>query len=405
MRLTRVPAVFALADYRRLWGIGAGVGVGRWLEMLALSIYVFQLTQSPTLVAVTAIVRMLPYALFGLIVASLADHIDRRRLLAVNLVLAVTTAATMAVLARLGHASYPVVLIVTGLLGLLWVTDMPVRRRMMADAVGIDRVPAALGFDNATNYATRAVGPLLGGIVYQWLGVEGIFALSATIYAVCAWLAVRLEIAASPADRTLPRPHWRALVTPPADLIRNRTFLVFLGVTAVYNLWCFPVLGMVPVIAQKNFALSPAAVGALAACDGIGGTIGALLVGIFAGQAQLFPIYFYGTTGLLLLLALLSTWLTVPSAVAGFLLVGACASLFSATQYGLVYSLARPEHRGRATGVLSLFISLATIGHFHTGLMFDWFTSRQALAIIATEGLLAMLALWWLWRRTLAPAT
>ena len=93
MRLLRVPAVFALADYRRLWGIGAGVGVGRWLEMLALGIYVFQITGSPALVALVAIVRMLPYALFGLVVAGLADHLDRRRLMFANLALAVVTAS------------------------------------------------------------------------------------------------------------------------------------------------------------------------------------------------------------------------------------------------------------------------------------------------------------------------
>ncbi len=404
MRRFRVPAVFALADYRRLWGIGACVGVGRWLEMLALGIYVFQLTGSPALVALTAIVRMLPYAFCGLVVAALADHIDRKRLLLINLVLAVFTAGAMAMLARAGLASYPVVLIVTGTLGLLWVTDMPVRRRMMADAVTMDRIPAALGFDNATNYATRAIGPLLGGVIYQWLGVEGIFSLSAIIYTISAWLAARIEIDTTPAATTAVRPRLRTLIVPPPELIRDRTFLVFLGVTAVYNLWCFPVLGMVPVIAQKDFSLAPAAVGALAACDGIGGTMGALLVGTLASQSQLFRIYFYGTAGFLVLLLVMSTHLTVGSAVAGFLLIGVCAACFSATQYGLVYALAKPETRGRATGVLSLFISLSTIGHFHTGLMFDWLPSTHALAVIAIEGLVAMLVLWWAWRRVPAAA-
>ena len=54
---------------------------------------------------------------------------------------------------------------------------MPVRRRLLVDAVSVERVPAALGFDNATMYATRALGPLLGGATYQVLGISGIYAL------------------------------------------------------------------------------------------------------------------------------------------------------------------------------------------------------------------------------------
>ena len=51
---TTLRSLLALADYRRLWAIGAGVGIGRWLEMLAMGIYVFQITQSPSLVALVS---------------------------------------------------------------------------------------------------------------------------------------------------------------------------------------------------------------------------------------------------------------------------------------------------------------------------------------------------------------
>lgn len=368
--------------------------------MLALGIYVFQLTGSPSLVALIAIVRMLPYALLGMVIGGLADHVDRKRLLVTGQAVAFLSAASMAVLAAAGLATYPVVLLATALLGIVWVTDMPVRRRLIADTVGPERLSAALGLDNATNYAMRAVGPLLGGLVYQWLGVVGIFALSAGIYLSGLVLALRVTRPAGHSGAGAPLPRLRALFALPPELMRSRAFLVFLGVTAVFNLWCIPVLGMVPVIAQKDFALGPAAIGALAACDGIGGTMGALIVGAAARQATLINFYTWGTLGFLILLLVLSLWLTVPAAVAVFLLVGMCSAFFSATQYALVYSLAPPEARGRATGVLSLFISLATIGHFHTGLMFDWFPTTTALQIITLEGLAVMAVLLWLgWRK------
>ena len=366
--------------------------------MLALGIYVFQITGSPSKVALVSIVRMLPYALFGFVIGALADYVDRKRLLIAGMGVAVVSAGGMAVLAALDLANYSVVLLVTASLGTIWVIDMPVRRRLMVDAVGSERMAAALGLDNSTNYAMRATGPLLGGVIYAWFGVVGIFTLSSVIYAIGLVQALRLGVS-SETRQALPFPGLKALLKPPGALLRRREFVIFLGVTADYNLWCFPVLGMVPVIAQKDFLLGPAAVGALSACDGIGGTLGALMVGITARTGTLFRYYYFGVLGFLALLMGLALHLAVGPTIVGLLLIGVCAACFSATQYGLVYSLSTLETRGRATGFVSLFISLATIGHFHTGLMFDWLPSSQALAVISAEGLAVTLVLGWLWWR------
>ena len=49
-------------------------------------------------------------------------------------------------------------------------------------------IAAALGFDNSTMYATRALGPLIGGTTYQFLGIDGIYALIAVSYLICVLL-------------------------------------------------------------------------------------------------------------------------------------------------------------------------------------------------------------------------
>jgi autotransporter-associated beta strand protein len=49
------PRLFALGDFTRLWGVGLVVFLVRWLEMLAVSIFVWQATQSAFLVAMMGI--------------------------------------------------------------------------------------------------------------------------------------------------------------------------------------------------------------------------------------------------------------------------------------------------------------------------------------------------------------
>ena len=387
-------ALFAVPDYRRLWAIGAGVGLARWLEFLALAIYAYQLTGSAQLVALLAIARMVPYVAFGFLVGALADLFDRRRLLVLSFLGGAATSIVMTALALTGNAGYWSVIVAAMVSGAIWITDMPVRRRLLVEAAGAPRMASALGFDNSTSHATRALGPLAGGGIYQWLGLEGIFCLSALVYLGCLVLSARLT--PTPASDTTmqgQRISPLALIVPPKELIFNRPFLLMIGITIVYNVWCFPFMAMIPVIAQKDFLLSPAAVGALSACDGIGGTLGAIAIGLLVTTRTLFHAYFLGTLAFLLLLLALALYLTVEMAVVCLLLIGVAAACFSATQYALVYALSSPDVRGRATGFLSIFIGTSIFGFYNTGYLFARFSSTDALKIMVLEGLIPLLAL------------
>ena len=387
--------LFRDPNYRRLWATGALSGVSRWLEFIALGIYAFELTRSPPAVALLAVLRMLPYVAFGFFIGALADRFDRRWLLIIATFVVFATAATMAVLIGTGNGSYTTVAAATMISGAFWTLDMPVRRRLLVDSAGQDRVAQALGFDNSTNYAMRALGPLIGGAAYQFLGIVGIYLLIAGCYAVACALAYGLTVTAKPA--TAPSSGILSALRLPIGLILNRRFAVIMGVTLVYNLFCFPFTTMVPVIAQKDFHLEPFWVGALSACDGIGGTIGALAVGMLGSERTLFRTYFAGSLVLLLLMFGLSFHLVPSTAVAVLVLMGAAAACFSATQYALVHVLSPPEVRGRATGVLSIFIGSSMFGHYLAGQLFARFASADAMRVMAVCGIVTMIVLGLIW--------
>ncbi len=402
LSLTRV--LFASADYRCVWAIGGLSGVARWLEFVALAIFAYELTHSPELVALLAVLRMLPYVLLGFVTGALADTVDRKRLLAASLIVMVLSATVMTALTATGHASYAAVAVATMISGAFWTVDMPVRRRLLADAAGSGRISAGLGFDNATMYATRALGPLIGGTTYQFLGIEGIYALIASSYFVCILLTSRVGKGTERSPVAGVTRIGLHLLIPPRALLVNRHFQIMLGVTLVYNLWCWPFIMMVPVIAQRDFDLAPTLVGALSACEGIGGTLGALLVGVLSSERTLFRFYYLGTFSFLTLMLGLALHLSSGTAVAVLLILGFASSAFSATQYALIYTLSPPDMRGRATGVLSLFIGSSMLGHYHTGLLFERLGSSQAMIIMALEGAIVMVILGVLWWRAPAPA-
>jgi MFS family permease len=393
--------LFARPDYRRVWAIGGLTGVARWLEFVAIAIFAYELTQSPALVALLAVLRMVPYVLLGFLTGVTADIVDRKHLLVATFATMVAASAAMLVVTALGAATYMAAAAIVMVSGAFWTTDMPVRRRLLVDAVESRSVPAALGFDNATMYATRALGPLIGGATYQVLGISGIYALITMSYLVCLALATRVSVQSNNAPSSTSAARSKlSLLLPPRELVLDRRFQIIMGVTLVYNLWCWPFIGMVPVIGQKDFALTPAMVGALSACDGLGGTVGALIVGLLATQHTLFRFYFLGPFACLVLMLALALHLTVGAAVAILLLSGVAAAAFSSTQYALVYNIAPPEMRGRATGVLSIFIGSSMLGHWHTGVLFETLGTIAAMQVMACEGIAAMLLLAVLWWRT-----
>ena len=78
--------------------------------------------------------------------------------------------------------SLPLLAGVAFLIGLGWSTDFPVRRTLVGDTVGPERLGNAMSFESATNSATRMIGPLIGGVTYQVFGLEAAYAIAAVVY-------------------------------------------------------------------------------------------------------------------------------------------------------------------------------------------------------------------------------
>lgn len=383
--------IFANPDYRRIWCFGLLSGTVRWLEFLAVGIYAFEITQSPQLVALLALLRMSPFVFLGFFIGALTDIINRKRWLIILTFIVMCVCIATAVSAYHGHASYVVLAVATFVTGIYWVTDMPLRRRLFVDAIDSGSVASASAFDNITNYVTRGVGPICGGLAYQWLGIAGIFSLSAALYLVCLLLALGITQRQVTENRRASQPKFAlGLLLPPISLLKDRSFIIVLGITIVYNVWCFPLVAMVPVMGERDLQLSAAAIGLLSGSEGLGGAVAAMIIGLTANNRSLFPLYYWGPFFYLIFVAALALHLSIGTTAITFIAGGAAAACFSAAQFVLVYLISPSDMRGRATGILSVFIGTSAIGMYNAGYLFEQFTSQQALWIMAGQGLTVM---------------
>ena len=94
--------LFSIADFRRIWFVGIAICVVRWLEMLALAVFAYQITGSAFVVAMLAMLRLLPMGLFGAVIGAAAERFDRRRVLILVVATSMGVTLTLAILASLG---------------------------------------------------------------------------------------------------------------------------------------------------------------------------------------------------------------------------------------------------------------------------------------------------------------
>jgi MFS family permease len=403
MTMSAVHGLGALlrdAGFRRVWLIGACSGVALWLEMLVVGIYAFDTTGSPFLVALLVILRLLPLALFGPLVGTFADRLSPRLLLSGTLAAATVASTTVFLLLALGHGEYWIIAAAAFASGTVWSTDMPLRRRILGDIAGLERIAPAMSLDSATSNATRMLAPLVGGFLYQGLGASGAFALSACLYLAGTITILRVAPAASSG---MARVHasgpLRDLREALAFVARDRDILRILLLTVVFNVWAFPVMSMIPVIGRDELVLSAGWIGALAAVEGAGAFLGSLLIAVRVRPTGFRRLYYFSILGYLLF-AFLAGWMgeAVPLAIV-LLCVGLAGAGFSTMQSTLIYSVAPPQMRGRLFGVLVICIGTGLIGFANIGLMGEWLGGSAAIRIVAAEGVIPLLLIGARWRQ------
>ena len=259
--------LFREADFRRLWLVGVVVFAVRWLEMLAVAVFAYQRTGSPLIVALLTMLRMLPMALFGAIVGALAERLERRTALIIVVISMLFTSLVLALLAWSDTLEVWHVALASFVNGIAWTTDNPVRRTMIGEVVGPDRMSAAMSLDVGANNASRMLGPTLGGVLLATCGIGGAFAVSVACYVVAVAAAIRIH------HRNSVRPAGVASILERMLegfmlVRRDRRLIGTLVITVIYNTFGWPFTSMIPVIGQDNLGLGAAGIGLLASMDG-----------------------------------------------------------------------------------------------------------------------------------------
>jgi predicted MFS family arabinose efflux permease len=388
-------------DFRLFFGAQVVAQIGTWMQTVAQSWLVLQLTPSPLLLGLIGTLQFSPILLFSIASGAVADRLPKRWLLAVTQAVLAALALTLAALVASGHVRYWHVAVLAFVTGLASVLDQPARQSFVAEMVGRPDLANAIALNSAGFNAARIVGPALGGVLIARLGVVPAFLLNCAGFLLVIGVLGRLRAEGAPRARTgagLPQEIGEGL----RYAARSPQILLNLALLFVVSIFVFNFSVYVPLVVRTVLGLGAEGFGFLMAALGVGAVAGALTVGTLSRPPL--PVMFgaggLACAGLLALAAAREFWLAVPclfvTGFAGLILVASCNTALQ---------LAAPDElRGRIMSLYTLvWGGVFPIGAFEVGAISERWGVTRALTVNGTAGLVCLTAIAVWWRRR-APA-
>jgi MFS family permease len=391
----RLGAALVYRDYRVLW-IGAFTSsIGTWMQRVAQSWLVLDLTNSAFYLGLDAFLGEAPLLLFTLLGGVVADRYERRRVLLVSQAIQMASAFALAILvfsdvARIWH-----VLALSFLTGTAQAFGGPAYQSLLPGLVRTEHVPNAIALNSIQFHLARIIGPLGAGVALATYGSSACFSINGLSFLVVIGSLLSLR-PMPPAPRT-PRSIAEELggglrfVRSRPD-IRGLMFLAFC--TALLGA---PVLTLLPVMVKFVFQQDAAGYSRLMAFSGAGGVLGAMAVAWMGRFAHMERTAMALQTGLGVMLIAFALSRSLPVSYA-LLFVGSFALLMSFALLNSCVQLAVPDDmRGRTLSVYMMaFRGGMPLGSLGAGYVAQHTSAPTAL--VATGILLVIVVGLFAWR-------
>lgn len=164
------------------WAGGLLSNLGSWLQAVAGSIFVYQLTGSALAVGLLNFVGYLPIFLFSFAGGVISDRFDRRRIVVVTHVVSVAIAAALAVATFAGVASEVHLIVAFFALNTSYAIAKPSIIALLPGLVPHDEVTDAVGLNTLQFILGQIGGPIVAAVVMATAGAGWAFTINALTF-------------------------------------------------------------------------------------------------------------------------------------------------------------------------------------------------------------------------------
>ena len=378
--------------------------VGTWMQSVAQSWLVLELTGSPLRLGLISTLQFAPMLVLAVFSGAVADRLPKRRLLMTTQSVLAGQALALAALTWLGHVQYWHVAALALVLGIVNTVDNPTRQSLVSELVPKTDVGNAVALSSAGFNSARIVGPAAAGLLIARFGIPVAFLLNGVsfVFVIAALLRLRLP---EPAARRRTTTMLEEVVEGLRYALTTPRIRLALGVLLVISVFVFNFGVYVPLLARTVLREEADGFGFLMAALGVGAVAGALTLG---GLRQARPsLSLTLAAGVLACLGILSLslvrqfWTAVPV----LFVTGYFAILVTASSNATLQLSAPDELRGRVMSLYTLvFGGSVPLGALLVGVISEHWGVPAAFSAMGAAGLAGTLGLLLAARRPRPPA-
>jgi MFS family permease len=371
------PTPLRTRNYR-LYFSGQLISVpGTWLQTVAQAWLVLELSSSGTALGVTVALQTVPVLLLGAWTGSVADQVDKRKLLLGTQATQGLLAAILGTLALTGVVELWMVWILALGLGITRAFDTPTRQAFVSELVEGPALARAIGINSTVVSAARMIGPAAGGAIIAAVGVGWCFLINAASFMgpLIGLLAMDVSKLYSPA-RAPRAPH--AVRAGLRYVQSRRDLLIPLLMMALVGTLAYEFQVTIPLMAHSAFHLGAAGFGLLYAAMGAGAVVsGVTLAGKVASRVRTLTVAAAAFGVALGATALAPTPVGAAICLA---FAGAASVVYSSSTNGTLQLRADPLMRGRVVALYIIaFMGSTAIGGPLVGVVGEVFGPRASL--------------------------
>ncbi len=343
--------------------------IGTWMQQVGQGWLALELTNSAFWVGLVSAAGSFPVLLLSLYGGVVADRRSKLRIVIICQALLLVEAAALWWFTWTGRINIGWLLALTTLGGVISAFEIPARQSMIAELVSRDDLVDAIALNSGGFNLARIVGPSIAAIVLAKYGLAWCFGINAISYFAVLSSLARIKL-----------PPWMPVqyVVSPAEQLKqgfryirsSRAVSGLMGVIAVYSIFGFQYLTMMPVVARDVLHTGASGYGLLLTFVGIGALTGALSLAGLGGRirrGRLFNATAYAFAGLTILFSLMRT---VHLAALVLLFLGLTMLINGALANGILQSVVPDELRGRVMATyVFVYVGFTPIGSFIAGVM------------------------------------
>src|SRR5262245_41769834 len=330
------------------------------METLILGWYVLVETQSVFMLTVFESLQYLGTLLapmFGV----MGDSVGHRNLLCAMRGLYATCATSLMAFALLGMVTPTIVLIITGVMGLVRPSDIGVRSALVADTMPADRLVGAMGIQRTTQDSARVFGALTGAGLVAALGMGPAYVVVTSFYVTSILLTLKAGNARAaqhaPADEIERPSPWRDLKEGLVYIWRTPHLKGAMCFAFLLNSTAFPLFtGLLPYVAKEVYLSDQTTLGYMVASAAGGAFLGAVVMSRIGQSVRPARVGFIFGAGWYLMLIVFAHTPHAAIGIPVLLLTGIVQSMGLIPMSAMLLRNSDTRYRGRVMGVRMLML-------------------------------------------------